>query len=178
MVCNLAPYADYSHAIASEGQGADSSTFRDGAAGSRDGHDDPPTTTGQQFVDRCASQRDSHLVRKLSVTCVRGDKGTGARNGNELLPPKQRMCGTLDRTQFDSFLFTSKHDMLHAHLVLRSAERSVHVDPVDFDDTVLRFLCQGFLVLVRQYTAWSSQRPPGLRVVVRRLGSARRCLRR
>ena len=51
MLCNLAPYADYSHAIASEGQGPDSSTSRDGAAGSRDGHDDPPTTMGQQFAD-------------------------------------------------------------------------------------------------------------------------------
>jgi hypothetical protein len=51
MLCNLAPYADYSHAIASEGQGADSSTSRDGAAGSRDGHDDQPTTMGQQFAD-------------------------------------------------------------------------------------------------------------------------------
>ena len=44
IVHNLAPYVDYRHEIASEGQGADISTSRDGAAGSRDGHHDPPTT--------------------------------------------------------------------------------------------------------------------------------------
>ena len=74
------------------------------------------------------------------------------RNRNELLPLKQRVCRTLYRTQFDSLeTFTSKHDMILGEIRLRSAERSIHVETVDFDDTVVRLHRQGLLVLLGQH---------------------------
>jgi hypothetical protein len=49
--CNCGSNGDPPCTSLSEGQGAGSSTSRDGAAGSRDGDHDPPATMGQQFAD-------------------------------------------------------------------------------------------------------------------------------
>ena len=95
MVRNLAPYTDYGHAmIASEGQGADSSTSRDGAAGSRD--NDPPTTMGQQFADAVChreslrSQTVKDAITVLTNKRISRDTKGGPRVSSALM--KKEMC--------------------------------------------------------------------------------------